>query len=140
MQSSKEAYVTWKTTLPGRRRELLHALANLIEKHAAELSSLESLDAGILYRDSTGLHVPQSIENLRYFAGYADKVDGETLTIPEGMAYTRRQPIGVCAAIVPWNSPLYVKEFVFALSGAPATLGWRQRYRVKGRCTAHANW
>ncbi|SPO05411.1 probable aldehyde dehydrogenase [Cephalotrichum gorgonifer] len=108
VQSSERAFSTWKATSPSSRRDLLNTLADLIEKNAAELASLESLDAGILYRDSKGFHIPQSIENLRYFAGWADKVDGETLTIPEGMAYTRREPIGVCAAIVPWNSPLMI--------------------------------
>lgn len=106
--SSKKAYSTWKDAAPGVRRGLLIKLADLIEEHAPEIASLESLDAGILYRDSTGLHIPQSVENLRYFAGWADKVDGETLKIQEGMAITHREPIGVCAAIVPWNSPLYV--------------------------------
>lgn len=106
VKSSQIAYTSWKTTSPGVRRQLLNKLADLLERDAPDVSALESLDAGILYNDSTGLHVPQALENLRYFAGWADKVDGLTLTIPEGMAYTRREPYGVCAAIVPWNSPL----------------------------------
>lgn len=106
MKSSQAAYPSWKSTPPTRRRDLLNCLASVLEAHAEELASLEAIDAGILYRDSMGLHVPQSLENLRYFAGWADKVDGETLAIPEGMAYTRREPIGVCAAIIPWNAPL----------------------------------
>lgn len=53
-----------------------------------------------------GLHVPQAVDTLRYFAGWADKVDGVSMTIPQGFAYTRREPIGVCAAVVPWNAPL----------------------------------
>ncbi|KAF6803449.1 putative aldehyde dehydrogenase, partial [Colletotrichum musicola] len=106
--SSKAAYPGWKNTPPTARRDLLNALASALEAHAEELASLEAVDAGILYRDSMGLHVPQSVENLRYFAGWADKVDGETLAIPEGMAYTRREPIGVCAAVIPWNAPLMI--------------------------------
>jgi aldehyde dehydrogenase (NAD+) len=106
IKSSQLAYTSWKTTSPAVRRQLLNKLADLLERDASDVSALESLDAGILYNDSTGLHVPQALENLRYFAGWADKVDGLTLTIPEGMAYTRREPYGVCAAIVPWNSPL----------------------------------
>ncbi|KXJ90058.1 aldehyde dehydrogenase domain-containing protein [Microdochium bolleyi] len=106
--SSKKAFQTWKKTPPTKRRDLLHALATIIEKRAPEIASLEALDAGILFNDSMGLNVGQAIENLRYFGGWADKVDGETLHIPEGFAYTRREPIGVCAAIVPWNSPLMI--------------------------------
>lgn len=106
MQSAKRAYRTWRAESPGTRRNLLNKLADLVERDATDLASLEALDAGILYRDSIGLHIHQALENLRYFAGWADKVDGLSLTIPEGMAYTRREPIGVCAAIVPWNAPL----------------------------------
>ena len=106
VKSSQAAHTSWKTTAPGIRRQLLNKLADLLERDAADVSALESLDAGILFNDSTRLNVPQALENLRYFAGWADKVDGLTLAIPEGMAYTRREPYGVCAAIVPWNSPL----------------------------------
>ncbi|KAH7028911.1 LOW QUALITY PROTEIN: aldehyde dehydrogenase domain-containing protein [Microdochium trichocladiopsis] len=112
--SSKKAFASWRKTSPSQRRDYLLALATALEKHASELASLEALDAGILYRESMGLNVSQALENLRYFAGWADKVDGETLTIPEGFAYTRREPIGVCAAIVPWNSPLMITMWKLA--------------------------
>lgn len=117
--SSKKALVSWRKTSPSARRDYLLAFAAAIEKHATELASLESLDAGILYRESLGMNVTHVIENLRYFAGWADKVDGETLHIPEGLAYTRREPIGVCAAIVPWNSPLMIT--IWKLAPALAT-------------------
>jgi aldehyde dehydrogenase (NAD+) len=48
------------------------------------------------------------VSTLRYYAGWADKIDGKTLEIPGGVGYTFREPLGVCAAIVPWNAPLYV--------------------------------
>ncbi|KAF1851636.1 putative aldehyde dehydrogenase [Cucurbitaria berberidis CBS 394.84] len=99
---------TWKTTSPPGRGQLLHKLADLFERDAVELATLEAVDAGILLADSTHLHVPQAIEVLKYYAGWADKIDGQALEIPNGMAFTRRQPIGVCAAIVPWNAPLMI--------------------------------
>ncbi|KIW15889.1 hypothetical protein PV08_05939 [Exophiala spinifera] len=108
VQSSQKAFVSWKSALPSTRRQLLSKLADLLERDASDVSTLESLDAGILYNDSTRLNIPQALENLRYFSGWADKVDGMALAIPEGMAYTRREPYGVCAAIVPWNSPLMI--------------------------------
>jgi aldehyde dehydrogenase (NAD+) len=55
-----------------------------------------------------GMNIPQAVANLRYYAGWADKIDGKTLEIPGGVGYTFREPLGVCAAIVPWNAPLYV--------------------------------
>ncbi|KAH6886267.1 aldehyde dehydrogenase domain-containing protein [Thelonectria olida] len=106
--SAKKAYKTWKTESPEKRRALINKLADLVERDAKDLASLEAIDGGILYRDSTGLHVPQAIDTLRYFAGWADKVDGVSMTIPQGFAYTRREPIGVCAAVVPWNAPLMI--------------------------------
>jgi len=106
VEAAKKAYSTWKTTDPSTRRGLLNRLADLIERDAQDLASLEAVDGGILYRDSMGLHVPQAVDTLRYFAGWADKVDGVSMTISQGLAYTRREPIGVCAAVVPWNAPL----------------------------------
>lgn len=97
---------TWRLTQPSVRRNLLNRLADLLERDIKELASLESVDAGLLYRESSGLFIPQAIETLRYYAGWADKIDGQSLQIPQGMTYSRRVPIGVCSAIVPWNVPL----------------------------------
>ncbi|KAH7129503.1 aldehyde dehydrogenase domain-containing protein [Dactylonectria estremocensis] len=108
VESSKKAYATWKTESPSTRRSLINKLADLVERDAAEFASLEAVDGGILYNDSIGLHVPQAVDTLRYFAGWADKVDGVSMSIPQGLAYTRREPIGVCAAVVPWNAPLMI--------------------------------
>ncbi|KAK9423373.1 putative Aldehyde dehydrogenase domain-containing protein [Seiridium unicorne] len=104
VNSATKAYVSWKTSDPGLRRDLLNKLADLIERDGLEIASLEALESGVLFGVSKTLHVQQSIDNLRYFAGWADKIDGSSLSIPQGFAYTRREPIGVCAAIVPWNA------------------------------------
>lgn len=97
---------TWKATVPAKRGQLLNRLADLVERDADELASLESVDAGILFAESKNVHIPQAVETLRYFAGWADKIAGQLLHTPRGHAYTLRQPLGVCAAIIPWNSPL----------------------------------
>lgn len=96
----------WKDVLPSKRGELLRNLATLIERDADEMASLEALDVGIPFGDSKNMHIPQAGETLRYFAGWSDKITGQLLQIPQGYAYTRREPIGVCATIVPWNAPL----------------------------------
>lgn len=109
VSAAEEAFLNgWKSESPLVRAKLLNKLADLLERDTDDLALLEALDAGILFKDSKHLHVPQAVSTLRYFAGWADKIDGKLLQIPEGMAYTRREPIGVCAAIVPWNAPLYV--------------------------------
>ncbi|CAH0045246.1 unnamed protein product [Clonostachys solani] len=98
----------WKDILPAKRGELLHKLATLIERDTDEFASIEALDVGVLFGASKHMHVPQATETLRYFAGWADKITGQLLNIPQGYAYTRREPLGVCAAVVPWNAPLMI--------------------------------
>lgn len=104
VQAAKTAYSSWRTIAPCKRAALLDKLADLVERNAPDLASLQALESGQLYRESLGLHVTQAVETLRYYAGWADKIDGETLHLTQGLAYTRREPIGVCAAIVPWNT------------------------------------
>lgn len=106
VSSSKEALKTWKTSQPAERRRLLNRLADLIERDAQELASIEAIDAGMLFNMSLGFCIVQAVETLRYFAGWADKIDGQSLEFDQGLAYTKREPIGVCAAVVPWNTPL----------------------------------
>lgn len=115
VKAAETAYKTvWSQTLPELRRNLLNKLADLMERDAAELASIEAVDAGILYRDSFGMAVPQAVETCRYYAGWADKLDGDSLSLAMGMAYTRREPFGVCAAIVPWNAPLMITSWKLA--------------------------
>ncbi|KAK3900708.1 putative aldehyde dehydrogenase [Staphylotrichum tortipilum] len=99
---------SWRAVSPAGRGRLLNKLADLIERDADDLASLEALDAGIVFGDSKALNIPQSTETLRYFAGWADKLSGKLLSIPQGYAFTRREPLGVCAAVVPWNAPLMI--------------------------------
>jgi aldehyde dehydrogenase (NAD+) len=104
--SSRAFRESWRDTAPEERRRLLNRLGDLIERDGEELASLEAVDAGMLYGTSLGMSVSQAAETCRYFAGWADKIQGRTMRIAEGMAYTKRHPIGVCAAIMPWNAPL----------------------------------
>ncbi|KAM0425179.1 hypothetical protein ACHAPT_009496 [Fusarium lateritium] len=107
--SSKAAFQdTWRSTGPAKRRALLNKLGDLIEQHAEELASIEAIDAGMLYTMSLGMSVAQAVECCRYYAGWADKLDGQSIENDQTLSYTRREPIGVCAAIVPWNSPLMI--------------------------------
>jgi aldehyde dehydrogenase (NAD+) len=97
---------TWRDTQGNARGALLHRLADLISRDGDELAAIEALDAGVLFNESKHLNIVNAVEVLRYFAGWADKIDGKSIRIPNGMATTRREPVGVCAAIVPWNAPL----------------------------------
>lgn len=72
--AAKTTYQTvWKSMSSDNRQRLLFRLADLIERDAEILASLESINAGILYKDSIGIFIPQVVETCRYYAGWADK-------------------------------------------------------------------
>ncbi|XP_054258453.1 aldehyde dehydrogenase, mitochondrial isoform X1 [Macrosteles quadrilineatus] len=97
----------WRKLNASQRGLLLNRLADLIERDAQYLASLETLDNGKPYAMSYGVDVPLSIKCLRYYAGYADKNHGKTVPLDgDFFAYTRHEPVGVCAQIIPWNFPL----------------------------------
>ena len=99
----------WARTKPNERSRLLLRLAELVELHAAELALTETLDVGRPIALTRMMDVAGSIEQLRYNAGWATKLAGETVEVSmpgEWLAYTLREPVGVCAQIVPWNFPL----------------------------------
>ena len=89
------------------RGRLMLKLADLIEEEAGELAALESLDNGKPIRDAKAADLPLTIDCLRYYAGYADKIHGQTIPIRGNyFCYTRREPVGVVGQIIPWNFPM----------------------------------
>ena len=105
--AASAAFPAWSTTPGVKRAQLLWSLANLIEADAPFLGLLESLDNGMPARMAVG-GAMGSAATLRYFAGWAGKIEGETvsLAVPDHQAFTVREPVGVVGAIVPWNFPL----------------------------------
>lgn len=88
------------------RGRLLNRLADLVEEHSEELAALETLDNGKPIRDARSADLPLVVDCLRYYAGWADKFHGDTLPIRGNyFCYTRREPVGVCGQIIPWNFP-----------------------------------
>ncbi|EMD68566.1 hypothetical protein GGP41_003221 [Bipolaris sorokiniana] len=110
--SSSRAYQgIWKQTAAAKRRQLLLKLADLIERDLEIFSILEGNDVGALLTTTSGQLGPMACEWVRHFAGWADKIDGRSADWDQGgerggFSYTRREPYGVTAAIVPWNTPL----------------------------------
>jgi aldehyde dehydrogenase (NAD+) len=89
------------------RGRLLGRLAELVEENADELAALETLDNGKPIRDSRHVDLPLVIDCFRYYAGWADKIHGDTIPVRgDYCCYTRREPVGVCGQIIPWNFPL----------------------------------
>ncbi|KAJ4156240.1 hypothetical protein NW754_007864 [Fusarium falciforme] len=96
----------WRAVSAIQRGDLLNRLADLIEQNAEDFATIEAIDAGILYNDSLRGHVKHAANTLQYYARQAGQIAGDALEIPNGFAYTRREPFGICAAIIPWNAPL----------------------------------
>jgi len=99
----------WGTTTPFARRSLLLAFAREIREAAATLADFETDDMG-MPRSITELSARNSADYLEYFAGWADKIGGDTVptAVPHALDYTIRHPVGVVAAIVPWNAPVFL--------------------------------
>jgi aldehyde dehydrogenase (NAD+) len=89
------------------RGKLINKLADLLEAEVDELAALESLDNGKPIRDAKAADLPLTIDALRYYAGYADKIHGQTIPIRGNyFCYTRKEPVGVVGQIIPWNFPM----------------------------------
>ncbi|KAA0194835.1 hypothetical protein HAZT_HAZT005191 [Hyalella azteca] len=102
----------WRSMDASHRGVLLNRLADLMERDKVYLASLETLDNGKPYKDALLADVELSVKNLRYFAGYADKIHGTTIpTDGPYFAYTRLEPVGVCGQIIPWNFPLLMQAW-----------------------------
>lgn len=96
----------WSRTTPTRRGELLARLADLVRRDAVHLATVESRDNGKPFHD-THTEMLRAADWLVFYAGCADKLNGYQIpTRHDALAYTRREPVGVVAAILPWNSPV----------------------------------
>ena len=97
----------WARMAPGEREKLLLKVADLIEKNGTELAQLETLDNGKSLFETTNVDIPQAAATFRYYAGWVNKLTGETNpTDPGYFNFTLREPVGVCGQIIPWNFPL----------------------------------
>ena len=105
----------WSGLRPADRERILLRFAEVVEANGEELAQLETLNQGKSIHIARAIEVGASVEYMRYMAGWATKLEGQTLDvsipIPPGThynAYTRREPVGVVAGIMPWNFPLMI--------------------------------
>ncbi|RYE39982.1 MAG: aldehyde dehydrogenase family protein, partial [Hyphomicrobiales bacterium] len=107
---------TWKDLTPAARARLLWKVADLIELHTDELAELETRDQGQPLGVAKTVSLSMAAEVFRYYAGWCTKIEGHTsaVSIPNTMHYTRREPVGVCALITPWNFPLMIAAWKLA--------------------------
>ncbi|GAA5918864.1 hypothetical protein JCM6882_002441 [Rhodosporidiobolus microsporus] len=110
VEAARKAFnTTWgRNSVPGDRSALLNKLADLMERDAQHLGELESVDSGKGLRVARDFDIADSVACLRYFAGWADKIQGTTIEVSSKtkMVYTLQDPIGVCGQIIPWNYPI----------------------------------
>ncbi|OAX35843.1 aldehyde dehydrogenase [Rhizopogon vinicolor AM-OR11-026] len=109
VEVAQKAFDTvWGLNASGATRSILMGkLAILMQENADELAALEALDNGKTFNFARNIDVASSIDCIRYYAGWADKVTGQVLETTEAkLTYTRHEPIGVVGQIIPWNFPL----------------------------------
>jgi aldehyde dehydrogenase (NAD+) len=103
---------SWRRLIANDRARLLWKLADLIEKNIDEIAELETLDNGKPIFESRYVDLPMVAEVFRYYAGWANKIHGETIAArPDAFTYTMREPVGVVGAIVAWNFPLLLASW-----------------------------
>nr|WP_083434408.1 aldehyde dehydrogenase family protein [Sphingomonas sp. Y57] len=111
----------WRGFSAAQRAALLRRMAILVSERALEFAEIETRDNGRVISETTGGDLPAIIEMLNYWAGAADKIHGETVSVsPNSVNYTLREPVGVVGIIVPWNSPLAI---FIAKAGAALAAG-----------------
>ncbi|SAK78776.1 aldehyde dehydrogenase (acceptor) [Caballeronia hypogeia] len=109
VQAARAALKPWNAIRAAERGRILMKLADLLRENQDELAALESLDAGKPISGVQRQDVPAAIDTLTYYAGWCDKINGQVVPArPDALTYTVREPVGVVAAIVPWNFPLMI--------------------------------
>ncbi|HWL10293.1 MAG TPA: aldehyde dehydrogenase family protein [Planctomicrobium sp.] len=117
VQAARRAFESglWPKMDARDRGKLLYRLADLIETHLEELAALETFDNGKPITDSLKGDFPLVVEVFRYYAGWADKVHGQTIPVRGNyFSYTRHEPVGVCGQIIPWNFPAVMLSWKWA--------------------------
>ncbi|XP_003783334.1 mitochondrial 10-formyltetrahydrofolate dehydrogenase [Otolemur garnettii] len=111
--AAKDAFENgeWGRMNARERGRLMYRLADLLEENQEELATIEALDSGAVYTLALKTHIGMSVQTFRYFAGWCDKIQGSTIPINQArpnrnLTFTKKEPLGVCAIIIPWNYPL----------------------------------
>lgn len=105
----------WSKISARDRGRMIYKLAQLLEGKAKEIAQLETADNGKPIKESLYIDIPGAVENFEYFAGWATKIEGETIPVPGPyFNYTLREPVGVCGQIIPWNFPLLMAVWKLA--------------------------
>lgn len=109
VRAAAKAFPAWRATHWKERARALHRIADAVEARTEDLARTLSMETGNAIRTITRPEVKGAVDTLRYFAGVASEVKGETVPLGPGtLSYTLREPYGVVGAIVPWNVPITI--------------------------------
>jgi betaine-aldehyde dehydrogenase len=116
VKAAAKAFQTWKRTTPSQRSSALLKIADILEAHAHELVAVEAENCGKIISVTRSEEIPPMLDQIRFFAGAARLLEGRGATeYMEGMtSYIRREPVGVCGAVTPWNYPMMMAAWKWA--------------------------
>jgi len=107
VNAADEAFRAWSRTIPRERGRLLLRIADALEARVEELARMIALETGNALRTQARPEAKSTVDILRYFGGLGGELKGETIPLGEQvLSYTRREPLGVVGAIIPWNAPV----------------------------------
>lgn len=108
IESSQQAFLEWSSMTGAQRGRILNRASRLLRDNNDELARLETLDTGKPLQESLAVDISSGADCIEYFAGVAPTIHGEYINLGESFAYTRREPLGICAGIGAWNYPLQI--------------------------------
>jgi betaine-aldehyde dehydrogenase len=116
MQVAADAFETWRDSTPKDRSLALFRIADAIEARAEEFIALESENCGKPIGMTRSEEIPPMVDHVRFFATAARHLEGKSAGeyVPNMTSYIRREPIGVCAQVAPWNYPMMMAVWKFA--------------------------
>jgi betaine-aldehyde dehydrogenase len=116
MQAAAKAFDTWRDTTPGERQRALLRFADAVEARADELVAAESQNTGKPLGLTASEELPPAVDQIRFFAGAARLLEGRSAGeyLSGYTSYVRREPVGVCAQVTPWNYPLMMAVWKLA--------------------------
>jgi betaine-aldehyde dehydrogenase len=114
--SAARAFETWRDTTPSERQRALLRIADAIEENAEELVAIESQNTGKPRELTMSEEIPPMVDQIRFFAGAARVLEGKSAGeyMEDHTSFIRREPVGVCAAVTPWNYPLMMAVWKWA--------------------------
>ena len=119
VRAAARAFATWRSIAPRERGRLLLRIADAVEAETESIARMVSRETGNAIRTQARPEVKSAVDALRYFGGVASELKGETVPLGEHvLSYTRREPIGVVGAIVPWNAPVVLGTMKIAMAVA----------------------